>query len=74
MNRTDRAELALYHSQDCGGEEVMRARGKVNLRLATGRHPRMRDIAVLEVAAQMAGGPPPPSSPGLLARLLGRRS
>ena len=55
MNATDRAERALYVSQDCGGRGAMRARGNVVARLAIGKQPRMRDVRALESAARMAG-------------------
>ena len=55
MNATDRAERALYVSQDCGGPGAMRARGNVVARLAIGKQPRMRDVRALESAARMAG-------------------
>ena len=55
MNATDRAERAMYASQDCGGAGAMRARGNVVARLAIGKQPRMRDVRALEYAARMGG-------------------
>ena len=55
MNATDRAERALYASQDCGGSGAMRARGNIAARLEAGNQPRMRDVIALEDAARMGG-------------------
>jgi len=55
MNAADRAERALYASQDCGGSDAMRARGSITARLVIGKRPRMRDVIALEDAARMAG-------------------
>ena len=51
----DRAESALYTTQDCGGSKVMRARGNVVARLDAGKRPRGRDVRALEDAARMSG-------------------
>ena len=55
MNAADRADRALYASQDCGGSGAMRARGNIAARLEAGNQPRMRDVIALEDAARMGG-------------------
>lgn len=50
-----RAEAALYASQDCGGPDVLLARGRIANKLAHCEPPRRRDIRTLENAARMAG-------------------
>lgn len=51
----DRAEAAMYATQDCGGEKVMQARGNVTTQLDAGKRPRSRDVRALEDAARMSG-------------------